>query len=132
MASRSTDVSFLTDERRARQLRKLTEVSRALTYAVSLEEVLDLAVRRAAEVMDATKVVLLLVNDDGLLSVRASLGLDPAVAERFREPVSETLVDRLSGLLEAYDAAFVAGPLVVGGEVTGVLAGSRPDASDAE
>src|SRR5688572_33437144 len=115
MASRSTDVSFLTDERRARQLRKLTEVSRALTYAVSLEEVLDLVVDRAAEIMDATKVVLLLVNDEGLLSVRASHGLDAETSERFREPLHETLVDRLSGLLEAQGATFVAVPLVVSG-----------------
>ena len=59
--------------RRARQLRKLTEVSRALTYAVSLEEVLNLTVARAAELLDAEKAVLMLTNDEGLLSVRASL-----------------------------------------------------------
>jgi GAF domain-containing protein len=125
-------VPFLTDDRRAKQIRKLTEVSRALTYAVSLEEVLELAVLRAAELMDAAKAVLLLVNDDGLLSVRASHGLDPDIGERFREPLHETLVDRLSGLLEAEGASFLAVPLVVGGEVTGVLAVARAEKGDAD
>jgi len=114
---------------RWQQLRKLTEISRALTYATSLAEVLDLAVRRAAELLEAEKSVLMLINDDGLLSIRASHGLDRAMCERFREPLQETLIARLRGLLgDVPKEHFLGVPLVVGGEVTGLLAVVRePD-----
>jgi phosphoserine phosphatase RsbU/P len=114
---------------RWQQLRKLTEISRALTYATSLSEVLDLAVERAAELLSAEKAVLMLINDDGLLSIRASYGLDRALCQRFREPLQETLISRLRGLLgDVAKDHFLGVPLVVGGEVTGLLAVVRePD-----
>lgn len=118
-------------DRRSQQLRKLTEVSRALTYAVSLEEVLDLTVRRAVELLEADKAILMLTNEEGLLSVRASHGLDPALCQRFSEPLQETLITRLQALLETRAPAdFLGVPLVVGGEVTGMLAVSRSNTPD--
>jgi signal transduction histidine kinase len=114
-----------TDGKRFLQLRRLTEVSRALTYAVSLEEVLRLTVERAAELLEADKAVIMLTNPDGLLSVRAAHGLGPEVTARFREPLNETLIHRLQGLLGVQPSAFLGVPLVVGGEVTGLLAVAR-------
>lgn len=110
-------------DRRAQQLRKLTDVSRALTYAVSLEEVLDLTVERAAALLDAPRAVLLLTNDDGLLSVRASFGLDAGITRELQEPMHETLITRLKALLGTSETEqFLGVPLVVAGEVTGLLA----------
>ncbi len=123
----SSDSSLLRVAPRWQQLRKLTEISRALTYTTSLKEMLDLAVRRAAELLEADKAVLMLINDDGLLSIRASHGLDRAMCERFREPLHETLITRLRGLLgDVAKEQFLGVPLVVGGEVTGLLAVVRP------
>lgn len=113
-------------DRRHRQLRKLTEVSRALTYAVSLDEVLRLTVERAAELLDAHKAVLMLSDEEGVLSVRASHGLDQAVCDAFREPLHETLMNRLHGLLGKAEQSILSVPLVVGGQVTGLLAVGRP------
>jgi len=110
------------DEQRATLFRKLTEVSRALTYAVSLEDVLRLTVDRAAELLATDKAVLMLTNREGLLSVRAAFGLDRALTERFREPLDETLLGRLEGLLGVDASRFLSVPLVVGGAVTGILA----------
>ncbi|MET0404939.1 MAG: ATP-binding protein [Cystobacter sp.] len=110
------------DDKRLLQLRKLTEVSRALTDALSLGEVLRLSVERASELLETQKVVLMLTNEQGLLSVRASFGLDTSVTERFREPLDETLIHRLQGLLEVEPSRFLGVPLVVGGQVTGILA----------
>lgn len=108
------------------QLRRLTEVSRQLTAAVSLADVLTLTVARAAELLDAERSVLLLADDDGLLSVRASHGLDAATWEAFRAPLQETLSTRLHELLGVDDpAGFLGVPLVAGGEVTGLLAVAR-------
>lgn len=115
-----------TDGKRLQQFRRLTEVSRALTYAVSLEEVLNLTVVRAAELLEAEKSVLMLNNADGLLTVRAAHGLSPEVAVRFREPLDETLIHQLQSLLDVKPTEFLGVPLVVGGEVTGLLAVTRP------
>jgi sigma-B regulation protein RsbU (phosphoserine phosphatase) len=121
-------------DRRAQQLRKLTEISRALTYAVSLEEVLDLTVERAAELLDAPRAVLMLTNNDGLLAVRASFGLDADAPSDFQEPLQESLIARLKVLLATTEKEqFLGVPLVVAGEVTGLLAvamqtsGSQPE-----
>lgn len=114
---------LLRKDRRWPELRKLTEVSRALTCAISLEEVLHLVVTRAAELLRTEKAVLMLAGDDGVLSVGASHGLDRATCDRFREPFHETLITRLQELMGVADAeSLLAVPLVGGGEVTGVLA----------
>lgn len=131
------DGGLFSADRRAQQLRKLTEVSRALTYAVSLDEVLDLTVRRAGDLLQADRVVLMLTNDEGLLSARASFGLDMAVVGQFQEPLQETLITRLKVLLgTSPDEHFLGVPLVVGGEVTGLLAvakrGSTTESDDDE
>lgn len=118
-------------DRRWQQLRKLTEVSRALTYAISLRDVLELTVNRASELLETDRAVLMLTNEDGLLVVRASCGLDKDTCDRFREPLHETLLSRLQGLLgESAADHFMAVPLVVGGEVTGLLAVARPHIPD--
>ncbi|WP_205960660.1 ATP-binding protein [Ramlibacter rhizophilus] len=118
--------SFQVDKR-AQQLRKLTEISRALTYAVSLGEVLDLTVRRAAELLESHRSVLMLTDDQGLLSVQASFGLDDAMLDTFHEPLQETLIARLEALLvKGPNERFLGVPLVAGGDVTGLLAVAKP------
>jgi len=125
---------FVHSDLRASQLRKLTEVSRALTYTVSLDDVLQLTVEQAAELLHGGRAVLMLTNDDGLLTVRSSWGIDAARCDTFREPLRETMIDRLQGLLTDDDEGqFTAVPLVVNGEVTGLLAVAHGhDPSDEE
>jgi sigma-B regulation protein RsbU (phosphoserine phosphatase) len=127
--------AFAHSELRAGQLRKLTEISRALTYTVSLDEVLRLTVERAAELLHSDKAVLMLSNDEGLLTVRSSWGIDAARCDTFREPLLETMGDRLRGLLieDGGTGHFTAVPLVVSGEVMGLLAVAHSaDPSDEE
>jgi sigma-B regulation protein RsbU (phosphoserine phosphatase) len=106
---------------RLAQIRKLTQVSRLLTYAASLEEVFQLTVDRAADLLGADRSLLLIANEDGLLTVRSSHGVAPPLAARFREPLSESLVPRLAGLLEAEPEGFLGVPLVVAGAIKGIL-----------
>ena len=114
---------FVQPGARFRQLRKLTEVSRALTYAMTLAEVLALAVRHATELLGVEKAVLLLSDEQGLLRVQASHGLEAERCEQFNEPLAETLITRLRRLLgDVEEREFLGVPLVVGGEVTGILA----------
>ena len=110
------------DEQRLQQFRRLTEVSRAFTYAMTTDEILRLTTERAAELLDTPKSILLLTDDDGALSVRASFGLDPDVTRRYHEPLTETLILQLQQLLGVPPDRFLGVPMVVGGEVTGLLA----------
>jgi signal transduction histidine kinase len=104
------------------QLRRLTEISRALTYTTSIEQVTRLAVERGAEILDASASVLMLADPDGLLQVRASHGVAEERVARFRAPLDDELMERLQGLLDVPGQCFVAVPLVVAGAVTGLLA----------
>ncbi len=114
-------VRIPTDEHRMQQIRKLTEVSRALTYAATLDEVLQLTVVRAVDLLVAEKSLLLVANGDGLLRLRSSHGVDPALAERFQEPLSEAVVPRLARLFDAQPETLLAVPLVVSGAIKGIL-----------
>jgi signal transduction histidine kinase len=107
---------------------RLTEVSRAFTYATSLKDILRLATDQAAEMLGAEKAILMLTDEDGLLRVRAACGVSAEVVERFRESFDESLITRLTGLLGAGSPeGFIGVPLVVGGKVTGLLAVVRPE-----
>jgi phosphoserine phosphatase RsbU/P len=118
--------AFATDQHRLERLRTLTEVSRALTYATSIDEVLRMTVARAAELMGAEKTVIMLTDADGLLVVRAACGVDDQRVNAFREPLNETLIRRLQGLLDyELDESFLSVPLVAQGQVTGLLAAVR-------
>jgi signal transduction histidine kinase len=115
-------------DRRFEQLRKLTEISRALTYTTALDDVLRLAAHRAAELLDAESAVLMLADAEGTLRVRATHGVEDGVLERFREPLDERLIRRLEGLLDAsLPQCFLGVPLVAHGAVTGLLAVVRPE-----
>lgn len=103
------------------RIRKLTEVSRSITYAASLDEVLQLTVDRAAELLAAERSLLMVVNNDGLLALRSSHGIDIVPAQDFQEPLSETLIQRLALRLDARPESFLGVPLVVAGTVKGVL-----------
>jgi len=96
---------------RLRQIRTLTEVSHALTYAVSLDEVFQLTVDRAADLLAAKKSLLLIANDDGLLALRSSHGVDAALGKRFHEPLNEALVQHLAELLGEPPESFLGVPL---------------------
>jgi sigma-B regulation protein RsbU (phosphoserine phosphatase) len=115
------------------QLRRLTEVSRALTYTTSLEQVARLTVERGAELLGGGAAVLMLPDADGLLHVRAAHGVSDERVERFRAPLTDEVIGRLQGLLNVSDDCFVAVPLVVGGAVSGLVAvATRQPATDAD
>ena len=103
------------EERRAEQIRKLTEISRALTYATALDQVLRLAVARAAELLEAQGALLMLADEEGLLQLGATHGVAEEALQRFREPLDETLARRLQGLLGVESQeSFLGVPLAAG------------------
>jgi signal transduction histidine kinase len=107
---------------------QLTRLSRAFTNARSLDEILQLAADQAAELLGTDRAVLMLTDDEGLLRVRAARGVDQAALDRFADPLTESLVGRLLGLLGSERASgFVGVPLVTRGNVVGLLAAVRRD-----
>src|SRR3954453_4342915 len=107
-------------------LRKLTQLSRAVAQAASLDEVLQLAASQAAAILDADQTLLMLGGDDGLAHVRASEGIDLALTSHLSSPLDEKLITRVEqALVGQTDCAFLAVPLIVQGEVTGLLAVTR-------
>jgi sigma-B regulation protein RsbU (phosphoserine phosphatase) len=121
-----------TDERRPQQIMKLTEVSRALTGAASLEEVFQLTVDHAAALLSAETSLLLVTNETGLLTLRSAhgAGAAAALAQGFHEPLNEALVPRLAALLGASPEGFLGVPLVIAGAIKGLLVVIRPAPSN--
>ncbi len=107
-------------------LRRLTALSRAVAQTGSLDGILDLAARQAADMLDASRTVLMLVGDDGRAHPRAQYGVDPSVAAGLSGELDEALIERLKrALVEGTASSFMAVPLIVQGEVTGLLAVAR-------
>lgn len=108
---------------RLRRLRKLTQVSRALTNATSLDQVLSLTVAEAALLLDGSRAALLLYDQDGQLQVRATHAITEELVARDDEGPEATLERLLATALgEAFEENAVAVPLIVSGKVTGALA----------
>jgi signal transduction histidine kinase len=109
-------------------MHQLTRLSRAFTYAHSLDEILRLAVEQAVDLLGAHRAVLMLTDDTGVLRVRAAHGVSAEIVARFAHPANESLVSRLQGLLGPNVAeGFVGVPLVSQGNVVGLLATVRPN-----
>jgi sigma-B regulation protein RsbU (phosphoserine phosphatase) len=104
------------------QLRKLTEIGRALTYTTSLEQVAQLAVERGARLLGAGAAVLMLPDPDDVLHVRAAHGVPEERLTRGRAALASEMMEPLPELLGVSSDRLLGVPLVVGGAVTGLIA----------
>ena len=104
------------------QLRRLTDIGRALTYATSLDQVARLTVEQGSALLEAPAAVLMLADPDGEMQVRASHGIANERATPIGAPQTDQVFDRLQDLLDVPTHRLLAVPLVVGGAVTGLLA----------
>lgn len=104
------------------QLRKLTEIGRALTYTTSLEQVAQLAVERGAGLLGAAAAALMLSGPDDVLHVRAAHGIPDGRLTRGRASAASEMIESLPELLGVSSDRLLAVPLVVGGAVTGLVA----------
>ncbi|HEY7481538.1 MAG TPA: ATP-binding protein [Gemmatimonadales bacterium] len=113
----------LVDGKAAELLRALTQVSRAVSNAASLEPIMQLAAEQAAALVGAERSVVLLTEMDGRLRVRASHGLESSRLRAFSGPLDESLIAQLAPVLgETSPERVLAVPLVVRGQVTGLIA----------
>jgi len=73
------------------QLAALREITRAISAAWSLDQILDLITRKTARVMEVDSCSIYLLDDKGDLVLKATTGLDPAAIGRARLKLGEGL-----------------------------------------
>ena len=105
--------------------RRLAAIGRGLTYARSLDEMLEMTIDCATDLLGADHVAILVTDATGQLRVRSSRGIDDTVSAGFAEPLDEKLLDKMIQLFADQRERFLAVPLVVEGAVVGLLAIAR-------
>ncbi|HEY8185763.1 MAG TPA: PAS domain S-box protein [Pyrinomonadaceae bacterium] len=101
---------------------RLAAINRAITTSLNFNETLRLIVDNAAELFAADNCLLLLVEDDGTLRVKASHVRSETISQ-FVGPMDESVVRDLSRLLNLDPAQqLVTMPIVAHGKLDGFLA----------
>ena len=111
---------------------RLAEINRAITISLNFDEVLDLIVKSAAQLVDARISALLLVDKKGNLKIRAAQGIDHEVMREFTALMGEDAVRELhTALTIAADERLVSVPVIAKHAVSGMLAIVRARQLDA-
>ena len=112
---------------------RLVEINRAITTSLHFDQVLDIIVESALQLVEARACVLLLVEKDGVLRVRAARGTTPEFAGEFSASMDEDAVRKLhEALAVTPDEAMVSVPVIATNAVNGMLAVVRDRPLDAD
>ena len=113
--------------------RRLAEINRAITTSLNFDEVLDLIVQNAAQLVGAKISVLLLVDQQGQLRIRAAQGLDQDLIKNFSGRMEEDVVRQLrNALLLGAGEELVTVPVIAKQALNGLLVIARAQSLDAE
>src|ERR1700741_677433 len=108
--------------------RRLAEINRAITTSLNFDEVLDLIVRNAAQLVEAKVSVLLLVDAEDKLRIRAAFGIDPEIARTFSGRMEEDVVRQLRAALPlGADEVLVSVPVIAKNSLNGLLVIARAE-----
>jgi signal transduction histidine kinase/ActR/RegA family two-component response regulator len=117
----------------SRLFARFAAVNRAITTSLDFEELLNLVVRNARELVGADAALLLLAGEDEVLRVRAAEGVEAERFCGFSERMHESTVERVRTLLRPIgDGGFMALPVMVDRSVSGLLAVARDGPFEAE
>ncbi len=72
--------------------RRLAAINRAITTSLNFDKVLDLIVDNACELVDADVCLVLLLNQEERLTIRAAKGVDPDVVREFSGRMEEDVL----------------------------------------
>src|SRR6478672_2056789 len=113
--------------------RRLAEINRAITTSLNFDEVLDLIVQNAAQLVGAKISVLLLVDQQGQLRIRAAQGIDQDLIKNFSGRMEEDVVRQLrNALLLGPGEELVSVPVIAKQALNGLLVIARAHPLDAE
>ncbi len=102
--------------------RRLAEIYRALTTSLNFNEVLSLIVENAAQLVNARISLLLLVDEDGLLRIRAARGIEPEFAASFSGRMEEDVIKKLHvSLVVASNESLASVPVIAKPSLNGLL-----------
>jgi PAS domain S-box-containing protein len=111
---------------------RLAAINRAITTSLNFDKVLDIIVESALQLVEARACVLLLVEKDEALRVRAARGTPPGFAANFSAAMDEDAVRKLHEALEVSPAeSMVSVPVIATSAVNGLLAVVRSRPLDA-
>ena len=101
---------------------RLAEIHRAVARSPRFDTVLQLIVAHAAELVEADLTLLLLVDSEGLLRVRAARGAGRTAVWEVTVPREDALADRLRQVLGlGAEDSLLSAPIVVDPSVHGML-----------
>jgi PAS domain S-box-containing protein len=113
--------------------RRLAEINRAITTSLNFDEVLELIVRNAAQLVEANVSVLLLVDQEGQLCIRAAHGINPDLAKSFTGRMEEDVVRQLRTALPlGAEEVLVSVPVIAKQSLNGLLVIAREQPLDAD
>ncbi|MGI9167064.1 MAG: PAS domain S-box protein [Pyrinomonadaceae bacterium] len=102
--------------------KRLAEINRAITTSLNFDEVLDLIVENATQLVGARITALLLVDQNGLLRIRAARGLDSSLVNSFSGVMEEDVIEQLRRSLAApRKETLVAVPVIAKNSLNGLL-----------
>ena len=108
--------------------RRLAEINRAITTSLNFDEVLNLISENAAQLVGARVCVLLLVDNDGALTIRAARGAEAELVREFSGRMEEDVIEQLrTGLQIGHEETIVSVPIMAHRSVTGLLLIARPE-----
>jgi PAS domain S-box-containing protein len=100
----------------------LAEINRAITSSLNFDEVLTLIVENAAQLVDAEVSLLLIADDEGKLTIRASHGVNESVVREFSGRMEEDVIKELHNLLQLEPTDTIASlPIMAKGSLDGLL-----------
>jgi PAS domain S-box-containing protein len=79
--------------------KRLAEINRAITTSLNFNKVLNLIVENAVQLVNARLCLLLLVDREGKLRIRAAKGVDPELWKSFAGDMEEDVIRRLHQVL---------------------------------
>src|SRR5438034_9354205 len=87
------------EQQRKELYRRLAEINRAITTSLNFDEVLRLIVENAAQLVRTRICLILLLDKDGSLLIRASQGVDPELTASFSGTMEEDVIKKLHNSL---------------------------------
>jgi len=112
---------------------RLAEINRAITTSLNFDQVLHLIVTNAAQLVDAPICVLLLLDKNDRLRIRAAHGIDPLLTASFSGHMEEDVVKQLNQSLQLpHDHPLFTVPIIAKNSLTGLLAITRQTPLDQE
>src|SRR6185295_2194990 len=113
--------------------RRLAEINRAITTSLNFDEVLDLIVQNAAQLVGAKISVLLLMEEEEQLLIRAAHGVDSEVAKAFTGRMEEDVVRQLRTVLPVEaEEELVLVPVIAQQSLNGLLVIAREQPLDSD